>query len=286
MESFNAILVKTQAAMADLHEDISTSRRMFVEDTTGREYLDALQFGTLPPVAGALLPVIEPQGEFGQDLAGARRTGNCILMAGELKPHDFTAPSDGRDYRVNVSRIICYYVADYGFPVAPGLTRFDLARWESLAFVDYGTLMAITTVSARQEMVADLVANANIKYAWDATQPVNLAFFELDTDVNSIPEAGFSIPPSPVAARAPRAYYRRYNASLSQNNTLAGSEAAIPKFALPLVAPPPGFPQGFEIKVVGPSGARKVKTRIVAERMMRDRVFRSSSETISTMRDI
>jgi hypothetical protein len=285
MESFNAILVKTQAAMAELHEDVSTCRRTWIEDATGRGYFDALEFGATPRATSCLLPIIDPLGEFTLDVPADRKTGNSLLLAGEMAPHDFIA-SDARAYRVNVYRLVCYYVADYGFPVAPGLSRFDLVRWESMAFADWATLTAISNATARQEMVADLVNTANIKYAWDPSQAVTAAFFELDTDVAVTPEATFSIPASPVQARYPKAYYRRYNASLSQNNTITGTEAAVPKFTQPLALPAPGFPHGFEVKIVGPSGARKIKTRIVAERMMRNQVFRAASETISTMRDI
>jgi len=286
MESFNAILVKTQAAMAELHEDVSTARRTFEEDATGRAYFDALEFGALPRATSCLLPINDSLGEFTLDVPADRKVGNSLLVAGEMAPHDFTAPSDGKAYRVNVYRLVCYYVADYGFPVAPGLTRFDLARWESMAFADWATLTAISNATARQEVVADLVSTANIKYAWDPSRAITSAFYELDTDVSATPEPAFSIPASPVAARYPRAYYRKYNASLSQNNGITGTEAAIPKFTQALAAPAPGFPHGFEVKIVGPSGARKIKTRIVAERMMRNQVFRAASETISTMRDI
>ena len=55
MESFNAILTRTQAAMADLHEDISTARRTFEEDAVGRAYFNAIQFGPLHPRAATCL---------------------------------------------------------------------------------------------------------------------------------------------------------------------------------------------------------------------------------------
>ena len=218
MESFNLILIKTQAAVAEFHEDVATARRMYEEDALGRSYVDAMNFGTLPPIASNLLPIIEPLGEFDQDTVGDRKVGNFVLMVGEMAPYDFTAPSNGRAYRVNVYRLVAYYIVDFGSPVAAGLSGFDLARWESTAFADYGTLLAISDAVARQELVQDMVATGRLDRAWDPAQPANAAFYLLDTDVAVAPDPSYQIPSSPVTHRLPKSFYRKYNAAIAPNN--------------------------------------------------------------------
>jgi hypothetical protein len=288
VESYNTVLVETQKVTAQLHEDVATARKLYEDDALGQTYLKFIDYGGLPLLSSSLLPLIEPLGEFHQDVVGDRRTGNVLLLVGEMSPFDFTAPSNGKDYRVSVFRLIAYYVADGGSPVAQGLSAFDLVRWESEAFADFTTLSSITDATARQEVVGGLVSNARINWAWDPTQTVDAAFFELTTDISPSPEPTFIIPPSNMNNRLPKGWYRFRNAAIAPNNSVTMTEAAVPKFAqkVPAAGPNPGFPHGFEVKVVGPSGARKIKVRVVAERMMRNRIMRSASETIATMRDI
>jgi hypothetical protein len=287
MESFNTVLLETQKATTQMRQDIATARKLYEENTLGRSYFDALQFGSHPPLTSSLLPLVLNVGEFDRDAVGNRFVGNVLLMAGEVSPHDFTY--SGQPYRVNVYRLIGWYLADYGTPIATGLSGFDLIRWESEAFVDWASIMAITDPTTREALVDDLKNGAaKVNFAWDPNQVVDNAFFKLDTDVSPVPETSFKIPASRVADRVAKGYYRRRNGAIAPNNQWAATEGAVPKFAqrVDAVAGNPGFPHGFEVKIVGFSGARRVKTRIVAERMMRNKVFRNAAETIATMRDI
>lgn len=285
LESFNLVLVETQKAVAQMHEDVATARKIFEDDALGKSYVKYVDYGKFPLVSSGLLPVIQPLGEFTQDVAGDRRTGNILLVVGEMSPYSFTAPSNGKAYRISVFRLVCYYVSDHGIPIADGLSRFDLARWESEAFADDIALSTITDATARSELVVDMVKNGGIHFAWDPTQPADAAFFKLDTDVSPSTAGAMLIPASAKVGRLPRGYYGWRNAALATNNAIVNSEAAVPKFALSDAAGL-GFPHGFEVKVVGPSGARKIKVRVVAERMMKRRIMRRASESIATMRDI
>jgi hypothetical protein len=287
IESYNLVLVETQKAVSQMHEDVATARKIFENDALGQTYVKFVDYGTHPLAATALLPIIQPLGEFTLDAVGDRRTGNILMVVGEMSPYSFTAPSNGKTYRISVFRLICYYVSDRGFPVANGLSRFDLVRWESEAFVDYVALSNLPPLelTARSEMVVDMVTNGGIHYAWDPTQLADAAFFKLDTDVAPVTVGAMPIPASRVNERVPKGYYAWRNAALASNNGIVNSEASVPKFTQPIPAGI-GFPHGFEVKVVGPSGARKIKVRVVAERMMKSRVMRRASESIATMRDI
>jgi hypothetical protein len=285
IESYNLVLVETQKAVSQMHEDVATARKIFEDDGLGQSYVKYIDYGQFPLAGSALLPVIQPLGEFTTDVVGDRRTGNILLLCGEMSPYSFTAPSNGKTYRISVFRLLAYYVSDRGSPVASGLSRFDFVRWESEAFADYIALSTISDATARGELVVDMLKTGGIHYAWDPTQTADAAFFELDSDVATGSMGGFPIPSSTKTERRPKGYYGWRNAALAANNGIIGSEASVPKFAQ-MDATGLGFPHGFEVKVVGPSGARKIKVRVVAERMMKSRVMRRASESIATMRDI
>lgn len=284
IESYNTVMVETQKVVSLMHEDVATARKIFEADALGQSYVARVSYGPFPLAATSLLPLVEPLGEFTRDVAGNRRTGNILLVVGEMSPYTFTAPSNGKAYRISIFRLICYYVSSRGSPVARGLSRFDLVRWESEAFADYVALAAISDVTARGELVSNMVAIGGINYAWDPTQLADAAFYKLTADVAVAPTA-IAIPGSPKTGRVQKGFYAWRNAALAVNNGIVGTEASVPKFALPDNTGI-GFPHGFEVKVVGPSGARKIKVRVVAERMMKNLIMRRSSESIATMRDI
>ena len=286
LESYNTILQKTQELNAALKTDISTARRIYEEDTLGqgRSYMNNMLFGTLPPITGNLLPKIANLGNFDKDVIGNRRVGNVLMVVGELSPADYTDTTviPNKSYRVNVFRLVCYYPTQYTNAATQGLSDLDLVRWESPAYADYTTLTAITDLTARGLVIAYLKNTLGITHAWDPSLLETAAFFPLTAIVAATPDAAYKIPPSPVRAKAPLAYFRIRNAALSQNNAVVTGESVIPKFAQKVA----GFPHGFEVMVIGPSGARKILTRVVAERSMRNRVVQAKSESIATMRDI
>jgi type II secretory pathway pseudopilin PulG len=291
LHGVNRIALETQTAVANIHKDISTARKLFQDDVQGRSYLAALGTMDLPAILSTRLPVIGPLAEFSKDDPATPLTGNCLLMAEEMTPNDTVVDVAGvpTTYRVNIIRLVAYYLTRYDRPLAPGLSRFDLVRWESQAFVDHTTLTAITNATTRQAVVANLTDNARIYYSWDILKNANLAFFELGNDVAATAENPFSIPASPLNERAPKGLFANARASISSNNTSTG-EAQIPKFAVALDPSVDingiGFPHGFEVKIVGPSGARKVLVRVVADIQRGMSVVRSASETKGTMRDL
>ncbi len=298
MAAANKVSLQTQEAVSHVHADISMARKMYEDDVLGRSYLARIQvvnisgLGVLAIAPTSRLPTIEPLGEFNADAVASPRTGNCIFMAEEMAPHD-TLASDGKTYRINIFRLVGYFVMRHGTPAALNLSRFDLVRWESEAFADYTTLTAIGSVAARQEVVADLLATAKIDYAWDPIKNADQAFYVLSTDVSPTPDGTITIPASQHSSaredRRPKVYFRPYVAALASNNTLIG-ENAIPKFAVKIDATVDpagvGFPHGFEVKIIGPSGARKVLVRLVAEISRGGQIVRSVSETKGTMRDL
>ncbi len=288
LESQSTMLIELRKAVSRMHEDISTARKVYEEDVTGRSYIDRMDFGAWPPISTSLLPDIANLGDFDRDAVGARRVGNFLLLVGEMSPHNYYDAGTARTYRVSVYRLVAYYIADYGYPVTQGLSSFDLVRWESAAFVDRTTLTSVTDPTVRANVVTSLQTEKNIYYAWDPSATADLAFYELTSDIAGAPDGGYQIPWCTVSDntqdRLPRTYFRKRNAALVANNDATG-EAAVPKFAQK-VAGNPGFPNGFEVMVIGPSGSRKILARVVAQRAFAGKVVYSKSETIATMRDI
>lgn len=292
LHGINKVALETQEAVALIHTDISMARKLLENDSLGNSYLAALGTGKYPVAPSTRLPVIGPLAEFDKDDPLAPLTGNCLLMAEEMAPHDTVHdPGSGdQTYRVNVIRLVAYYLTQNARPRDSQLSRFDLVRWESQAFADYTTLTAITDTTAREAVVASMTApGVNIQYAWDILKPAGSAFYSLGSDVSSSPESAFLVPPSTRPDREPRAIFGLSNACIAVNNGQTG-ESRIPKFAVELspTSDPNGvgFPHGFEVKIIGPSGARKVLVRVVADIQRGQRVVRSASETKGTMRDL
>ncbi|NOZ20630.1 MAG: prepilin-type N-terminal cleavage/methylation domain-containing protein [Planctomycetes bacterium] len=171
----------------------------------------------------------------------------------------------------------------------------------------------------QSEFIRQLVEDEGINYCWDTTQDASSAFYELTQDAVS---GDYVIDSSPVSAfdasstnlNIPMNKFEHVILNLASkhatvswntpgNEFIAGmgnqfkvnygnyfrfqSPVLVPRFGYPDVSlSGPGFPHGFEVQVIGPSGARQVLVRLVlAKETWQKRIAAHETVTIVSTRD-
>ncbi len=243
--------------IADLRGACFASKRVYQDDAEGRAYFAALDTTEFPPVADALLPIIDTSGRLEADAPGVRRTGNAMMFACEASPMDVRTATN-RTRRVDVVRFFSVYPTQRNRRVTRALaTQTDLMRFASIEYADRASIDAVTDVNDKRDVVLALRA-AGITRAWVAGGALATAFFDLKADG--------TIAASPVAApriELPKGLPLR-NLLGDSHMTVAGNDPLlkVPTFA-EVTSAAPSYPGGFEVKVVGPFGGRQVLVRLV-----------------------
>jgi hypothetical protein len=199
---------------------------------------------------------VDAKGRLDPDAPGVRRTGNALLLACEDRPREFSTPGGGR-YRVDIVRFVAVYpTRRAGKVVDAAPDRIDLVRFASRPYADKGSLEQIPVAAERVEVVKTLTAQG-VGRAWVAGAPIDSAFFDLKAD-GSIAATAVASPVIDCPPEAPvRTMLNAVKASVAPNSPAL----RVPTFA-ELDTSAPGFPSGFEVKVVGPSGGRQVLVRL------------------------
>jgi prepilin-type N-terminal cleavage/methylation domain-containing protein len=247
----------------DVRELAGSSRRIFDASGDGPDYFAALDLTSAPPAPGARLPSVDELGRLEPDAPGTPFVGNVLLVAREADPVACVADATtGQRRFIDTYRFACAYptVSPRRLVANSGLAR-DLVLWRSHPFPSLPQLRAIDDPVIQERVVADLVAQFGMLVAWDPEQPPASAFFALGSDgsIALLPQADPTIAQDVVASPG-----RRLVAASLQ---LAATDPAVAsRAALFSVEPVSTWsPHGFEVKVVGPSGARKVGLRVVVE---------------------
>jgi hypothetical protein len=241
--------------ITDLRSAGLSSRRLYQDDAEGRAYLAALSTGTTPILPDARLPVVDPAGRLDADAAGARRTGDALLIACEDRPRE--VPTAASRHRVDVVRFFAVYPTRRTGRVVDAIPdRIDLVRFASRSYADKASLDQITDPLEKSQVVQGLVG-AGFAQAWVAGAAVNQAFFVLNADgtIGATPIVAPTI--DTMADDRPRPMLGDSRSSVAPNSPAL----RVPAFAQ-LDATMPAFPSGFEVKVVGPSGGRQVLVRL------------------------
>lgn len=262
--------------VADL---VSQSRRIFEDDEMGQEYLAALELGTTRPDTGARLPVIEAASALDVDTADASYTGNMLMFVREGDAAPAVADATQKLTRdIDTYRMFAIFPQQtdrYLFP--SGAAARDLVIWRSLAYPSHEQLMAIGNLDQRKAVVMDLVERFGFTYAWDPREYIGSAFYALNAsgEIALEPELAGQIAIDPLLPEVTTPLFViPEDRALSQRGRLvyAGVQLAPtdPTVALRraiLTAEDVSVwaPNGFELKVSGPSGSRQVWIHVVVE---------------------
>jgi hypothetical protein len=284
-ESHNDLAVMSQAAVNTLQSEIVQTRMIFEENALGISYRAALELpASYPAWTTSLLPVADISStQMTPDTSGTRFAGNSLLLARQLPPLPVIYDHDNDRSTAEIEFLADRYRFEYVY-LSPNSNRsfantgltLDLMMSVSVEYADYFQLESVTT--NRGAIASQLIA-AGVQQAWDPGQPIANAFY----DLSGATDGTFNAPlPSPTISIGYDERGRRRLKTLLKGllggritGSMAYSVAFVPPSRTPFPLPQamatfaqpdpsrPGFPAGFEAKIVGPAGNRQVMTRLL-----------------------
>jgi len=274
-----------QRGLSAVRDSVSTSRKLFQKDTVGNGYLNKLALGSLPLLAGSRLPVFDESNPLGPDVAGTPMTGNVLLFVREADPLPCIADPTTKLVRlIDAYRLVCIYTTQTTRRVvAGGPLSLDLVEWRSVVFPSYSQVTSISDSTQRTRVVKDLFSRFGRDYLWDPTGSVTTSFYGIDGlgTVAASPTAVTTIAQDRNVSNAGRFVY----ANMDVARTDATSKPRTPLFTAD--DPAVWTPNGFEVKVVGPSGSRKVWLRLTIEQQAsKDCVPAQETTAVVSTRDL
>lgn len=274
-----------QRAAFRVRDLVSSARKVYQDDTVGQGYLQRLAIPTGTPILpGSRMPKFDEIGALAPDAAGDPRTGNMLLFVREADPLPCMANAATKKTRLVDTYRFClvHLTATSRTLVAGGSPALDLVEWRSVVFPSYPQVMAITDATERSRVVAELYNRYDVDYLWDVSKPVTSAFYAIDGvgTVAASPSTPTTIPRDANVARAGS----MVPANIAVAYTDMASSPRKPVFTVD--APATWTPHGFETKVVGPSGSRKIWMRLTVEQQAgKGRVPAHQTAVVATTRD-
>ena len=285
MRSIRNTAERGQKGAYRLRDLVNSGRKIFGNDAVGQGYLAKLNLTKYPLLTGSRLPVIDEGAQLGPDIAGTPATGNVLLFVREADPAvTICNPATKKVRLVDCYRFVCVYLSQSTRTlVSGGPKALDLIEWRSDCYPSYAQIAKISDATEKKKTVADLYNRFGFDFLWDAEKPVATAFYGIDGlgNVAAAPTAVASIPENMNVT----AGGRFVAANLGVARTDMASRPRQPIFTVEPVAT--WTPNGFEVKVVGSSGARKVWMRVTVEQeASAGRVPAQTTAVVATMRDL
>ena len=268
-----------------LREIVSASRKLFSNDTVGQGYLSALDLTRDAVAPGSRLPFIDEVGGLGPDAPGVPMTGNVLLFVREADAAPAVADPATQNIRfVDTYRFVAVYphVASNYVITGPNqkLAR-DLVIWRSEPFPSYAQILEISNPTHRENVIKDLYNRFGYEFCWDSNNDVNSAFFAMDSlgGLAGTPTPGLTIAEDVAVSERGRLAYA--NVQLADSLSTDYHRRAV------FTTDTNWSPDGFEVKIVGASGSRKVWMNLVVEvQATRDQVAVQPCTVIASTRDL
>lgn len=273
-------LERGQRVTYEVMDEIEGSRKLFQDDTIGQDYLSALELVRDPLLPGARLPRFDELEDLGPDVAGDPHTGNLLLFVRESDAAPAIAdPATQKVRYIDLYRFVCIYPRQTNRMVVVrpgGADARDLVVWRSEPFPNQSQIMAITNATERANVIKDLVGRFGMDLAWAPDAAVDSAFYAMTSGggMAAGATAGVLIREDPDVSDRGRLVYGDLQLAKTSNES-AHTRAIFTK------DPPASWqPDGFEVKVVGVSGARKVWVHLVIESQVRTGVVIPQAFTV------
>lgn len=276
---------KGQQATYRLRDLVSMSRKLYQNDTIGNGYLAKLSRTRFTPLAGARLPIFDEVNPMGPDEVGDPHTGNCLLFIREGDPYRAVSVAASKKLRsIDTYRLVNVYLAQSTRTVvAGGQPAVELVEWRSEAYPNYTQVIGITPVAERTQVVKNLYTRFGVDYLWNPTAAVGAAFYAIDGSGNiaASPTAVTAIPEDLNVS--PGGRFVSGNMAVARTDTT--SQVRMPIFSVDPIAT--WTPNGFEVKVTGPSGSRQVWLRLTVEQQAsKGRVPAQTTTAVANTRDL
>jgi len=272
----------------EVREVVSSSRKLFQGDATGRGYFAALDlYDPTPPIATMRLPLFDEVHGLGPDVADDPRTGNTLLFVREADAAPCIAnPTTGKLRYIDTYRFVCIYIAEtkrFLVEEADHKPARDLIFWRSIAYPNHGQIASISDPVERANVVKDLYERFNYQFAWDPGADVNQAFYAIDGSgtLDATPQPSFRIELDMDMVERGKLVYA--NTQLARTDPASHARRAL--FSVDPVEE--WVPDGLEVKIVGTSGSRKVWIHFVIEtQAAKGRIATHESTVIASAKDL
>lgn len=260
----------------DIRLQLVSSSHLYGNDAEGQELMALLDLSASPtPIAVRRLPTVDQDGPFRRDVAGDEITGNAILFA-YLAWRDRFRCTSGREYLVDVYRLVHYYMSPVGTgPAASVRGGLELVHFVSEPLADGDAIDNITDPADQAEVLLHMLDSTPdmegkqrdpVQVVWmraaDPAATGTLRQIDDDGTLSDSVLAG-SGRPDPWAIRPDAGgtsgllNYRR--ASVASNFDLVAP--GISRFAVR--DDTAGFPHGLESQIIGPTSARQLLLHLV-----------------------
>jgi hypothetical protein len=246
------------------------SRMLFQNDSRGNGYLNALDIPASRAIlADSRLPTIDATGEIDVDTSGEVWTGNSLLQARYLESleanvdHDGDASTANIDFWADRYRFQFYYLSQTNDrQVSPLNFAIDLMEFRSDVYADFFQLSGLDP-TFRAEVGKALYADG-VRFAWDPGEVAGAAFYSLASDGTMTAVANHQINAHVVESVLPQLRGGRVSGTMSYSVGIQQDPPMSHKDDVSVYAVPNRlFPSGFEVKIIGPTGARKIWTRLM-----------------------
>jgi prepilin-type N-terminal cleavage/methylation domain-containing protein len=290
VEAHNDLPVFGQEVVNLFQRELMQSREFFPASAAGEAYRNALRTSggvalTTLDAPDSLLPLADTGTQaVVPDTNAQRYVGNCILTARQLEPvlvpfdHDLNAGTPDVQFPADRYEFQYYYLSRDTRRNFSGVGYYlDLIQARSEIYADFFQLNSLSALQRANLAPKLRAAGVDLTKAWNPSSPVATAFFTVANN-GTLPIINNptivitrirSLLPAMAGGRI--SGYMNYSVAMCRTATKDCSTSTPPfrniRTPLPLyafgAAGTPAYPEGFEVKIVGPAGSRKVFVRLV-----------------------
>lgn len=265
-ESHNDLIVMSQRAVNTLQSETVQARQVFQEDADGAAYRAALRIpARYAAWTPSLLPILQSDDATMAPDTTTRYTGNSFLIVRQLEPLSIFYDDDNDMRTPDVEFLADRYRFEYFF-LSPDSSRkfssspytLDLLQSTSVEYADYFQLSNLT--AAQERAIGPKIIATGITLAWNPGQPLASAFFTIPS--NGTWSAAINQPAIDIASTIslfPELRGGRISGRMDYSVAFGSYRLPMPIAVYGDINPR----AGFEVKVTGPSKARKVMTRVL-----------------------
>ncbi len=250
----NDIKLINQRLIEDIKTDIVQSALIFDNNSS---YKDKISLNTPPnftTLSGNKLPIIDETGNFPPN---PDNVGNVLFIAKYLSPIELAV--NGTEYRIDIYRFIYYFLAkDTTYKIKERNPIVLLKAQSRESYIDYLTINNVSDNNKKRALVIALY-NSGIRYSVDLK---NVKFYELRSNGNLSLLNNYQIQMDAMPALRDFGICQLPTGSVYYAIGYNTEHLNIPKFAN-ADNNGDGFPNGFEVAVIGPKSSRDVLIRTV-----------------------
>lgn len=259
MEHHNRVNTRCQYTLNRLVRLVSSSVRLYGENTEGQALLDILKGVKAEILPDSKLPILLPDGIMEKDPLVSRSTGNCLLLLKADRPYGYMAEGGTEEFiRIDVYRVLAIYLKRKATTNEALSTRpdgLDLAVYRSAPLLDRSQVDAIQSEEEKERLLKMARMERNIHLLFDTRESILEALTTFDPEgvIQETPPYPYIIPGDPISGRKDR--FADLPISVATNG--APVQFGVARFSQ-RVTEGTGFPHGFEARVIGGAGSRQI----------------------------